>query len=70
MRQLQGAKELSDTTAGLIFSIPYRFYVGQNIFILYSWGVTPNGNQDWPTAVQYWYNEVEDFSKDSVSPFQ
>jgi hypothetical protein len=33
-------------------------------------GVTPNGDQDWLSAVQHWYDEVEDFSKENISPFQ
>jgi hypothetical protein len=33
-------------------------------------GVAKNGNQDWQSAVQAWYDEVKDFSKDSVSPFK
>jgi hypothetical protein len=38
--------------------------------MMMTWGVTANGDQDWPPAVQAWYDEVKDFSKDSVSPFQ
>jgi hypothetical protein len=36
----------------------------------YTKGVTANGQEDWQSAVQAWYDEVKDFSKDSVSPFQ
>ncbi|PNF13824.1 hypothetical protein B7P43_G12435, partial [Cryptotermes secundus] len=47
-----------------------RFYVGQNLYITYSMGAAKNGNEDWNSAVQAWYDEVKDFSKDSVSPFK
>jgi hypothetical protein len=33
-------------------------------------GIAPNGQEDWQSAVQAWYDEVKDFSKNSVSPFQ
>jgi hypothetical protein len=61
---------LADPTFGVLFCITGRFYVGQNLYISYTKGSTPNGKQDWATAVQAWYDEVADFSKDSVSPFQ
>ncbi|KDR14384.1 Venom allergen 3 [Zootermopsis nevadensis] len=47
-----------------------RFYVGQNIYMSRTGGVTPNGQQDWNAAVQAWYNEVTLFSKNSINPFQ
>jgi hypothetical protein len=31
---------------------------------------SPNGQQDWPSAVQAWYDEVQDFSKNNINPFQ
>jgi hypothetical protein len=61
---------LAVPTFRVLFCITDRFYVGQNLYISYSWGITPNGTQNWATAVQKWYNEVALFSKDSVSPFQ
>jgi hypothetical protein len=47
-----------------------RFYVGQNVYQSSTKGVGPNGQQDWNAAVQAWYNEVKDFNKNNVSPFQ
>ncbi|PNF13786.1 hypothetical protein B7P43_G12434 [Cryptotermes secundus] len=47
-----------------------RFYVGQNVYQSSTKGSSPNGQQDWQSAVQAWYNEVKDFSKNSVSPFK
>jgi hypothetical protein len=61
---------LAVPTFRVLFCITGRFYVGQNLYISYSKGRTPDGKQDWATAVQAWYDEVADFSKDSVSPFQ
>ncbi|GFG39137.1 hypothetical protein Cfor_06445, partial [Coptotermes formosanus] len=46
-----------------------RFYVGQNLYISYTKGVTPSGQQNWTVAVQAWYDEVKDFNKNNVSPF-
>jgi hypothetical protein len=53
-----------------VLSIAARFYVGQNLYISYSKGSTPNGQQNWAAAVQAWYDEVKDFNKNNVSPFQ
>jgi hypothetical protein len=61
---------LAVSTFGVLFCITGRFYVGQNLYMTYSKGITPSGKQDWSAAVQAWYDEVQDFSKDSVSPFQ
>ena len=47
-----------------------RFYVGQNVYETSSKGVPPNGQKDWNAAVQSWYNEVKDFNKNNVSPYQ
>jgi len=47
-----------------------RFYVGQNVYQSSTKGVPPNGQQDWNAAVLSWYNEVKDFSKNNISPFQ
>jgi hypothetical protein len=52
------------------FPFTDRFYVGQNVYLLSTKGVSPNGLQDWPSAVQAWYDEVKDFSKDNISPYQ
>jgi hypothetical protein len=51
------------------FSIPGRFYVGQNVYISYT-TASPDNSQDWKAAVQAWYDEVKDFNKNNVDPFQ
>jgi hypothetical protein len=52
------------------FPFTARFYVGQNVYQASTKGASENGQQDWQSAVQAWYNEVKDFSKNSVSPFK
>jgi hypothetical protein len=47
-----------------------RFGVGQNVFQTSSWGARPNGNQDWKAAVQAWYDEVKDYSRNDIKPFR
>jgi hypothetical protein len=47
-----------------------RFYVGQNVYQTSTKGVAPNGQRDWNVAVQAWYNEVKDFNRNNVSPYQ
>jgi hypothetical protein len=47
-----------------------RFYVGQNVYQTSTKGVSPNGQQDWKTAVQSWYSEVTQFSKNDINPYQ
>jgi hypothetical protein len=59
----------------IVISVQYfhfiaRFYVGQNVYQASTKGVSPNGQQDWQSAVQAWYSEVKSFSKNSVNPFQ
>jgi hypothetical protein len=54
----------------VMFYVTGRFYVGQNLYISFSKGITPTGQQDWNSAVQAWYDEVQQFSNSSVSPFQ
>ena len=51
-------------------SIPARFYVGQNLYMSSSKGITPDCTQNWAAAVQAWYDEVKDFNKGNISPFQ
>lgn len=45
-----------------------RFGVGQNVYQIM--GVSANGQQDWRAAIQAWYNEVKDFSRNDISPFR
>jgi hypothetical protein len=33
-------------------------------------GATQNGQQDWLSAVKAWYDEVKDFSNNTIRPFQ
>ncbi|PSN50515.1 hypothetical protein C0J52_14364 [Blattella germanica] len=47
-----------------------RFYVGQNAYIGSSKGSAENGNQDWSKAINKWYNEVGNFSRNDISPFK
>lgn len=47
-----------------------RFYVGQNVYQTSTTGTGPNGQQDWKAAVQAWYNEVKDFDRNNIKPFQ
>jgi len=47
-----------------------RFYVGQNVYQTSAMGSEPNGQQDWNGAVQSWYSEVSQFSKDNVKQYQ
>jgi hypothetical protein len=61
--------ELDDPTAGLLFSVAARFYIGQNIHTFMT-TASPNGLQDWQSAVKAWYDEVKDFSKNNINPFQ
>jgi hypothetical protein len=51
-------------------SIPDRFNVGQNLFMNFSSGPTPDCIEDWAPAVHAWYDEVKDFNNSHVSPFQ
>jgi hypothetical protein len=67
---LKAAKRLDDTTTGVLFSIAGRFYVGQNMYMSMTSVATQNEEQDWPSAVQAWYNEVKDFNSSNISPFQ
>ena len=47
-----------------------RFSVGQNVYMTLSSGVAPNGQQDWKAAVQAWYDEVKDFSRNDITRFR
>lgn len=47
-----------------------RFYVGQNLFMSSSKGITPDCTENWTTAVQVWYDEVKNFNNSHISPFQ
>jgi len=63
------------TRNGIVFSVPYfpftgRFGVGQNLYLVSSKGISPNGQQDWQAAVNSWYNEVKDFSRNNIAPFK
>jgi hypothetical protein len=54
----------------MVISSIGRYYVGQNAYQSSTMGVPPNGQQDWNAPTQAWYNEVKDFSKDNINPFQ
>jgi len=45
-----------------------RFRVGQNVFQII--GDSANGQQDWRTAIQVWYDEVKDFSRNDINRFR
>uniref|UniRef100_A0A1V1FKT6 Putative Venom allergen 1 n=1 Tax=Reticulitermes speratus TaxID=60591 RepID=A0A1V1FKT6_9NEOP len=47
-----------------------RFLVGQNAYKFSSPDSSPNGQQDWKSAVQAWYNEVKVFNRNDISPFK
>ncbi|XP_069678007.1 venom allergen 5-like [Periplaneta americana] len=47
-----------------------RFSVGQNLVTSSSFGEEETDVQEWDVAMQSWYNEVNDFSKDIVPSFK
>ncbi|GFG39604.1 hypothetical protein Cfor_02878, partial [Coptotermes formosanus] len=47
-----------------------RFSVGQNVYLSWTTGVPPDGQQDWSSAGLSWYNEVPLFNRSNVNPFQ
>jgi hypothetical protein len=40
------------------------------LYISYTKGITPDCTENWPAAVQAWYDEVKYFNRSHINPFQ